>query len=77
MRDFISEENAKKLVRRLIRIRKDKKLSQYKIARISGLSTSGVSALEKGERNPSLVTCFKIARALDIKLWEILRDIEK
>ncbi|MGB0720453.1 MAG: helix-turn-helix transcriptional regulator [Bdellovibrionales bacterium] len=76
MRDRESEIIGKKLVERLIEIRKDSDLSQYKIAKRSGLSTSGVNSIENDRRIPNIVTCLKLCKAMDVKLWKVLKEIE-
>lgn len=56
----------------LRKIRLQKKLSQGDVARILGVHRSYISGLEQGRRNPSLVTVYKIARALNISVRELL-----
>lgn len=76
MRDLISEKTARSLINELKKIRQHKKISQYKIAKDSGLSTSSINSIENGDQIPSIITCFKICRAMNVKLWEVLREIE-
>ncbi|WP_242057609.1 helix-turn-helix transcriptional regulator [Halobacillus yeomjeoni] len=52
----------------LKKIRFQKELSQEELAFRAGLDRTYISSLERGKRNPSLVTMDKIARALDVKL---------
>ncbi|MCX6813065.1 MAG: helix-turn-helix transcriptional regulator [Candidatus Azambacteria bacterium] len=49
-----------------------KKLSQGDIARILGVHRSYISGLERGRRNPSLLTVHKVAKALSVKANELL-----
>ncbi|HEY1172499.1 MAG TPA: helix-turn-helix transcriptional regulator [Verrucomicrobiae bacterium] len=58
-------------------LRNAKKISQEKLAELSGLDRSYVSLLERGLRQPSLETLFLIASALEISPAEIVRKIEK
>lgn len=53
----------------LIEIRKDKKLSQYEVASLSGISQSYYAAIEVGVRGKPLNvdTAKKIASALDFQ----------
>lgn len=54
----------------LKKVRKDKKITQKKLAEISGLSFSMVSKLETGEQsNPSFDTVSKLAKALNVPLY--------
>jgi len=52
--------------KKLKEVRLKKKLSQGDVARILGVHRSYISGLERGRRNPSLLTIQKIAKALDI-----------
>jgi transcriptional regulator with XRE-family HTH domain len=49
-------------------------LSQDEIARRARLSNPYVSQIETGKRNPSLVTLDCIATALEMKLFELLKE---
>lgn len=54
------------------RIRKDKWLSQEKLARRSRLHRTYISEIERGLKNVSLVNIKKLARALDIKIHVLM-----
>jgi len=58
--------------KKLREIRLKKKLSQGDIARILGVHRSYISGLERGRRNPSLLTVQKVAKALNISPKELL-----
>ncbi len=53
-------------------VRLKKKLSQGDIARILGVHRSYISGLERGRRNPSLVTVQKIAHALKVSPKDLI-----
>lgn len=53
-------------------VRLKKNLSQGDIARILGVHRSYISGLERGRRNPSLLTVQKIAKALGVNAKELL-----
>ena len=55
---------------REIRLRKD--LSQGDVARILGVHRTYISGLERGARNPSLLTVQKIARALGVNAKKLI-----
>lgn len=58
--------------KRVREIRLRKQLSQGDIARMLGVHRSYISGLERGMRNPSLLTIKKIAKALGVKPKELL-----
>ena len=51
-------------------------LSQEKLAELSDLERTFISFLERGERQPSLTTIFKIANALDISATQLISEVE-
>ena len=52
--------------KKLREIRLKKKLSQGDVSRILGVHRTYISGLERGARNPSLLTVRKIAKALGV-----------
>lgn len=60
----------------LKKFRKDKGLSQEKLAEISGLHRTYISGLELGNRNASLATIEKISFALKIPPAEFFIERE-
>lgn len=63
----------RKLVgRNFARIRAEKGLTQERLAEISGLSQQYLSGLERGRRNPTIVTLFEIATALGVSHVELV-----
>lgn len=57
-------------------LRQEKKMSQENLAGIAEIDRRYVQSIEKGKRNISLNTLYKIAKALDIKMSKILENIE-
>lgn len=57
---------------RLARIRKRRHLSQAKLAEVVGLDRPFLGALERGHKNPSLVTLMRLSLALDTELAELV-----
>ena len=49
-----------------------KGLSQGGVARILGVHRTYISGLERGARNPSLMTVQKVARALGVKVKNLI-----
>lgn len=47
------------------RIRKERSLTQEQLSELCGLSQQYLSDLERGKRNPTIVTIYEIAQALN------------
>ncbi len=58
--------------KKLREARLKKKLSQGDVAKILGVHRTYISGLERGRRNPSLLTVQKVAKALNISPKELL-----
>ena len=58
------------------RFREAKNRSQELVSGFAGIGRTHLSAIERGERKPTLETFFKIAYALDIKPSELMAAIE-
>lgn len=54
------------------RIRQDRGLTQEQFADQSGFSQQYLSGLERGRRNPTVVTLFELASALDVTPVDLL-----
>ena len=61
------------LGRNVLRIRKSKNLTQEQLAEMSGFSQQYVSGLEKGQRNPTVVTVYELSLALGVNYIELLK----
>lgn len=59
------------LGKQLKEIRKEKGITQEKLAENVNIHQTYVGKLEAGKRNPSIVMLYKISRALEIKLTDI------
>ena len=60
----------------LQQVRKEKKLSQEKLAEWSDLDRTYISLLERGLRQPSLDTLCKISKALEMKISDLIIRFE-
>lgn len=58
------------------RKREQKKLSQEVVSGLAGIGRTHLSAIERGERKPTLETFFKIAEALNVRPSILLAEIE-
>lgn len=59
------------------KFRKKKGISQEVLSGFADIGRTHLSAIERGERKPTLETLYRIATALDIKMSEIVIAIEK
>ena len=59
------------------RVREQKKQSQELVSGFAGIGRTHLSAIERGERKPTLETFFKIADALGVKPSALMAEIEK
>ena len=57
--------------------RKKKGLSQEVLSGLADIGRTHLSAIERGERKPTLETLYRISCALDIKMSDIVIKIEK
>ena len=57
-------------------LRENKKLSQEKLAEFCDLDRTYISLLERGLRQPTLTTLFKLSDALNIKPSELVELVD-
>jgi transcriptional regulator with XRE-family HTH domain len=55
------------------RIRLEKGLTQERFCELSGFSQQYVSGLETGQRNPTIVTIYELAKALGVSHLDLVR----
>ena len=56
--------------------RKRKGLSQEVLSGLSDIGRTHLSAIERGERKPTLETLYRICIALDVKMSDVIVEIE-
>lgn len=66
-------DSSKKLAENMRKIRTRKKMSQGDICRALGVDRAYISNIESGKQNPTLSTNEKIAKALGVKIDELLQ----
>ena len=59
--------------RNVKRIREQKRLTQERLAELSGFSQQYISGLENGRRNPSIVSLYELAKALGVSHMDLVR----
>lgn len=52
------------------------KLSQEALADKCGFDRTYISLLERGKRNPSYINLLKLSQGIDMKLSELLEDVQ-
>ena len=62
--------------KRLKEVRKTKNISVYKLSQLSGVSETHIRDLERGDKNPSLDTLFRMVTSLGISLSELLNETD-
>jgi len=64
----------RKLVgRNVARLRRERGLTQEEVAERSGFSQQYLSSLERGQRNPTVITLYELAQALGVSHLELVR----
>lgn len=64
----------RKLVGRNVRKARERKgLTQEQLADISGFSQQYISSLEQGLRNPTIITLYELAAALEVSHVDLVR----
>ncbi|MDI6789246.1 MAG: helix-turn-helix transcriptional regulator [Thermodesulfobacteriota bacterium] len=71
----MSEDSRKKFGKRIRTLRKQAGWSQEKLAAACDLHRTYVGAVERGERNVSLLNIVQFARALRVKPADLMEDI--
>lgn len=57
--------------------RRKKKISQEILSGLSDIGRTHLSAIERGERKPTLETFYRISCALNVSMSELMAEIEK
>lgn len=60
------------IARNFSRIRAEKGLTQEDVAVRSGFSQQYLSGLEQGKRNPTIITVYELAQALEVNYLDLL-----
>ncbi len=67
----------KNVVKAMIAARKEQGLSHEKIGQTTGLHRTSIGQIESGKIQPTLLTCLKIAEALNVDLGKLICDAQK
>lgn len=56
----------------IYKLRKERKMTQEALADAAGIERSYMGTIERGERNPTLIKVFKIAKTLKVSASQLL-----
>lgn len=74
---YIPTLDAKIVGQVIAQLRYEKGISQEVLSGLADIGRTHLSAIERGERKPTLETLYRISNALDIKMSEIVLLIEE
>lgn len=74
---FIPTLDSKTVGKVIASFRKRKGISQEVLSGLADIGRTHLSAIERGERKPTLETLYRISNALDINMSDIVIEIEK
>lgn len=74
---FIPTLDAKIVGEVIADIRKEKGISQEVLSGLADIGRTHLSAIERGERKPTLETLYRISCALDIRMSDVIKRIEE
>ncbi|WP_258551974.1 helix-turn-helix domain-containing protein [Paracoccus versutus] len=63
--------------RNFARLRQERGLTQEQVEERSGFSQQYISGLERGHRNPTVITLYELAQALGVSHVELVRPPEE
>ena len=70
MNDLLS-----KFGKRIASLRKERKLSQEKLAELADLHRTYIGAIERGERNPSVSSLVRIANGMNVHVRDLVSPL--
>ena len=74
---FVATLDPKKVGKTIAYFRKQKGISKEVLSGLADIGRSHLSAIERGERKPTLETLYRICTALDIKLSTLILKLEE
>ena len=67
----------KEIVKSLVKERNRLGISSYAWSNLSGISTSAISMIESGKREPSLHTLLMLSQGLEIRLGDLINELQQ
>lgn len=72
----VPELNSKIVGSVIANFRKAKGISQEVLSGLAAIGRTHLSAIERGERKPTLETLYRLSNALNVKMSDIVKEIE-
>ena len=66
-----------KVGKAIAKFRNEKNISQEVLSGLADIGRTHLSAIERGERKPTLETLYRISCALKVKMSDIVSEIER
>lgn len=66
-----------RLGRRLAELRAERGMTFEELAEASGLSRRGVIGMERGERTGNVRSWYKVSRALDVTMADLMSELDR
>lgn len=60
----------------IAQFRNDKSISQEVLSGLANIGRTHISAIECGQRKPTLETLYRLSLALDVRMSDIVKEIE-
>lgn len=60
----------------IAKFRNDKSISQEVLSGLANIGRTHLSAIERGQRKPTLETLYRISLALNVNMSDIIKEIE-
>jgi transcriptional regulator with XRE-family HTH domain len=70
------ERTLKAFGAQLAQLRRGTEMTQEQLAERAGMHPNYVGDLERGQRNPTLITLLSLAKALDTSVAELVRPVD-
>ena len=74
---YIATLDPEKVGQTVVFFRKQKGISQEVLSGLADIGRTHLSAIERGERKPTLETLYRICNALDIKMSAFIMKLEE
>lgn len=76
----MNKRDAQNISNKIVAVLKEERLkkgiSQYKLAKDTGMSKSSILYIESGKQNPTLYTIILIAKYLNVEIGSVISSIE-